>query len=196
MTIATYLELADRIRTLPARAGATRVIAVDGPAGSGKSAFAAKVAAALEAPMVHLDDLCPGWEGMRRAAPRLVQWVLQPLATGTPARYRRYDWERDRDAEWHEVPERPILIVEGVTSGSKAVSPYLSFLIWVTAPREVRLARGIARDGEAYRSRWEAWSLEEDESFSTDATRERADLRVDGSPTLPHDPEREFVVIR
>jgi uridine kinase len=195
MSIETYLDLAARIRTLPARAGGTRVIAVDGPAGAGKTAFAARLAAALGAPTVHLDDICPGWSGLRDAAPRLVEWVLAPLVAGAGGRYHKYDWDRDRYAEWHEVPAAPILIVEGVTSGSKAITPYLTFLIWVSAPAAVRIARGIERDG-GYRSRWEAWSREEEKVFAADETRERADLCIDGAPALPHDPGREFVVIR
>jgi len=192
--IGTYLDLAARIRALPARAGATRVIAVDGPAGSGKTAFGARLAAASGAPTVHLDDICPGWTGLRHAAPRLVEWVLAPLAAGGVGRYRRYDWDGDTYAEWHEVPRGPQLIVEGVTGGSKPVAPYLSFVVWVTAPAHVRIARGIERDGESYRSRWEAWCEEEEKVFSADGTRERADLCIDGAPTLPHDPQREFVV--
>lgn len=196
MTVETYLDLAARLRLLPARAGTTRVIAVDGPAGSGKTAFAARLAAALEAPTIHLDDICPGWSGLGEAAPRLVEWVLAPIASGAGGRFRRYDWERDRYAEWHEVPEAPTLIVEGVTSGSKMVAPYLAFLIWVTAPKGVRIARGIERDGESSRARWEAWSQEEEKLFSADRTRERADLCVNGAPVVMHDPGREFVVIR
>lgn len=62
--IAGIHELADRVRAAPARAGGTRVVAVDGPAGSGKSTFAARLSAALGAPVVHLDDLIPGWTGL------------------------------------------------------------------------------------------------------------------------------------
>lgn len=196
MGIETYLDLATRIRTLPPRAGTTRVIAVDGPAGSGKTAFAARLALAVDGPTIHLDDICPGWSGLVQAAPRLVEWVLAPLAEGTGGRYRRYDWERNRYAEWHEVPEAPVLIVEGVTSGSKILTPYLAFLIWVSAPPDLRMARGIERDGGSHRARWEAWSREEDEFFSADGTRERAALCIDGAPNVPHDAEREFVTIR
>lgn len=196
MSVRTYLDLAGRILALPPRAGATRVVAVDGPAGSGKTVFAARLAAALAAPTLHLDDICPGWSGLSDAAPRLVEWVLAPIAAGSRGRYRRYDWNAGTYDEWLDVPEAPVLLVEGVTSGSTTVAPYLTFLVWVTAPLRVRVQRGIERDGESYRSRWEAWSREEEMAFNADETPERADLRIDGAPEMPHDREREFVVLR
>ena len=193
MSIARFADLATLIRTLPPRAGSTRVVAVDGPAGSGKSVFARRLAAALSAPAVQLDDLCPGWDGLPEACARLVEWVLRPLSAGERASYRRYDWEQSRYGGSHELPDVPILVVEGVTSGSRDAAPYLSFLVWVTAPADTRMSRGIRRDGEESRSRWEKWARQEEFIFATEGTRGRAELHVDGAPTLVHDPEREFV---
>lgn len=176
-------ESVERIRAAPARAGGTRVVAVDGPAGSGKTTFAARLSAALDAPVVHLDDLIPGWTGLDQAAARLLEWILAPLAAGEPARYRRFDWDRGEYAEWHDVSAPPVLIVEGVASGSLAAAPYTSLLIWVEAPAEVRMTRGVRRDGEANRPRWEQWSTEEARLFQAERTRERADVRVSATPS-------------
>jgi hypothetical protein len=63
-------------------------------------------------------------------------------------------------------------------------------LLWVEAPRDVRFARGIERDGEAYRPLWERWALQEDALFAVERTRERADFRVDGAPVAGYDPTR------
>ena len=191
--LTTYAALADRIQALPPRAGSARVVAVDGPAGSGKTEFARRLASALGAPVVHLDDLCPGWSGLAKASARLVEWILAPLAAGRSARYRRYDWERERYAEWHYVPSAPVVVIDGVTSGSRAVAAYLSLLVWVDAPLAVRMVRGIERDREASRGRWERWVEQEAAIFWTEGTQERADLKVDGAPTDAHNPERAFV---
>jgi hypothetical protein len=162
----------------PPRAGTTRVVAVDGPSGGGKTTLAARLAVALGgAPVMHMDDIYPGWGGLAEAVPNLVAWVLSPLAAGGAARYRRYDWDADRYAEEHEVPAADALVVEGVASGSLACAPFLSALVWVEAPWGVRFARGIARDGEAYRPHWERWAAQEDSHFAADGTRERADVR-------------------
>ena len=52
--------------------------------------------------------------------------------------------------------------------------------VWVEAPPQVRLARGLARDGEAERPHWERWMRDEAEHFARERTAERADVRLDG----------------
>lgn len=166
------------VRERRARAGATRVVALDGPSGSGKSTLAEELSPALDgAPVVHMDDIYPGWDGLEDAVPRLLEWVVEPLVTGGQARYRRYDWDRGRYAEWHVVPPSPVLVVEGVGSGARAAGPYLAALVWVDAPRDLRLERGIRRDGEAFRPHWERWAAQEDAHFAAEGTRARADVR-------------------
>jgi uridine kinase len=164
------------------------VVAVDGPSGSGKTTLATALAHALAtdgipAPVLRLDDVYPGWDGLDDAVPRLLEWVLEPLAAGRPARYRRFDWPSGEYAEWHDVPTAgaAALVVEGVSSGARACAPYLSLLLWVEAPRDVRFARGVERDGEAYRPHWERWARQEDAHFAREHTRERADEILSGT---------------
>jgi uridine kinase len=164
-------------------AGGTRVIAVDGPSGSGKTSLAAELSDVLGgSPVVHMDDLYPGWDGLADAVPRLLEWVLEPLSRGGVARYRRYDWGVGQYAEWHDVPTGDVLVVEGVACGALACAPYLSLLVWVDAPRDVRFARGMQRDGGAYRPHWERWSVQEERHFRVNRTRQRADVVLSTAP--------------
>jgi uridine kinase len=184
--VSTPEALADLVRAAPPRAGGTRVVAVDGPSGSGKTTLAAALAAALgDAPVVHLDDIYPGWDGLDDAVPRLLEWVLEPLAAGRQPRYRRFDWPRHEYAEWHDVPAAgaAALVVEGVSSGARACAPYLSLLVWVEAPRDLRFARGMERDGEGYRPHWERWARQEDAHFAREDTRARAGVNLSGAGT-------------
>lgn len=172
-------QVAGLVRSRAPSAGSTLVMAVDGPSGSGKTTLAAAVSEALGGvPVVHMDDVYPGWDGLEDAVPRLLEWVLEPLAAGLPARYRRYDWDRNEYAEWHDVPASPVVVVEGVASGARACSRYLSVLVWVDATRHVRFSRGIARDGEGFRPHWERWAVQEDRHFAIEGTRGRADVHV------------------
>lgn len=195
MLVASYADLARVIRDRPARASATRVVGVDGPAGSGKSVFAERLGAALSATIVCLDDLTPAWSGPDKEAAILVEHVLRPLALGGDARYQRFDWVRNEYAEWRGVPPEPTLLVEGVGSGSRIVRPYLSMLIWVEAPTALRLTRGLERDGDVYRPQWDRWREREDRLFEVERTRECAEIRVDGAPTIANDPELEYVTL-
>lgn len=191
----TFPGLARRIHASEPSAGRTSVVAVDGPSGSGKTTFATRLSAHLKCPTVHMDDLYPGWYGLADSAARLVEWVLEPLSEGRPARYRRFDWDAGEYAEWNTVPASGSLIVEGVGSGALAAAGHLSFLVWVEAPRGLRMERGIERDGEAFRPHWKRWAAQEARMFRESRTRERADLLVDGAPEHPQDPVNEFITL-
>lgn len=161
------------------RAGRTRLVAVDGPSGAGKTTFAARLSDALGgAPVVHMDDIYPGWDGLADAVPHAVAWVAEPLRRDEAARYRRFDWDRQVYAEWHTVPPAPVVVLEGVGSAARPLSAALTVTVWVDAPEPVRMARGIARDGEAYRPHWERWARQERAHFAVDGTRRRADVVV------------------
>jgi uridine kinase len=179
--------LADRLRAAPARLGAVRLVCVDGPAGSGKTTFAGRLAAALGAgtgsgtQTVHMDDLYAGWT-LTGAAARLAAGVLRPLAEGAPGAYHRYDWSADRFAsEPTPVPVPHVLLVEGCGSCPAELDPWTTLRIWIEAPAEVRLARGLARDGAEHEPHWRAWQRREAAWFAADRTRQRAEVVLDGT---------------
>jgi hypothetical protein len=191
-----YAELAESVLGGEARLGPVRVVAVDGPAGSGKTTFAGRLAEALSAAgagvsVLHTDDLLDGWGDVVAFWPRLERWVLGPLRRGEPAWYRRYDWVAERfSSDW-----RPVGVPEGVSSARAAIRGELTRSVFVRARRASRLARGLARDGEALRAHWLRWMADEDAHFAADGTREHADLLVDGEPEIPHDTATEYVRI-
>jgi uridine kinase len=164
--------------------GNGRLVAVDGPAGSGKTTLADAVAALAGAPVVHLDDLLPGWRGLPRLGEELVP-LLDALAADRLGHYRRFDWLADRFAEAHPVAPGPLLVIEGVGAGNRAWSPYVTVLVWVEVPADLRLERGMRRDGEHMRDHWLRWRDDEDALFATEDTRRRADVLVDGTGTSP-----------
>jgi uridine kinase len=189
-------DVARRVLAAPSSCGTSRLVCVDGPSGSGKTSLAERLGAALgDPPLVHMDDLYPGWDGLADAVPLLHDRIIAPLAAGAPARYRRYDWDLGAYAEERDLGVPPLLLVEGVASGSRAVARYATLLVWVEAPRAERFRRGIERDGETYRPHWEHWARQEEAHFAVEGTRARADLRVDGAPSAPHDGEGGLVLL-
>lgn len=155
----------------PPTLGAGRLVCVDGPSGSGKTTLAD----ALGASVVRMDEMIEGWSGLRTVDAQL-EGLLRPLAAGSPGSYRRYDWHRGEYAETVTVPPAPLLVLEGVGSGSLVVADLVTVLVWIEAEREVRMARGLERDGEAFAPYWKAWADEETDHFARHGTRERADL--------------------
>lgn len=160
--------------------GSGRLVCVDGPAGSGKTTLAAELARlAPEARVVHLDDLYEGWSGLPRVPDQLAA-LLGPLGGDHPARYRRYDWHAARLGEWVEVLPGPLLVLEGVGAGTAPVE-LVTVLVWVSAPDDLRLRRGLARDGADQRGHWERWMRDEARHFACWRTEDHADLHLDGS---------------
>lgn len=155
------------------------LLGVDGPSGSGKTTWARAFAKAAGAPLVHCDDFV-SWNDFAGWWPRFEDEVLAPLLEGRDATYRVRDWDGDELGSslngLKTTPAAPLVVVEGVTCTRRG-SP-VSYAVWVEAPYDVRLARGIERDGESHRDLWLRWMEEEAAFFAADATRERADLVV------------------
>lgn len=180
----TVSAIADAVRHRPPLLGSTRLVCVDGPAGSGKTTVTGALAALTGAEVVHMDDLYAGWT-LTGGRARLAAAVLRPLACGEPGAYRPYDWPRGRFAdEVIGVAVTEVLVVEGCGSCAPGFDPWTTLRIWVEAPRTLRLERGLARDGADFEPQWQSWQAMEDALFAREHTRERADLHVDGTAQL------------
>jgi pimeloyl-ACP methyl ester carboxylesterase/RimJ/RimL family protein N-acetyltransferase/uridine kinase len=171
-----------------------RVVAIDGRGGSGKSTLARQLAEGWsKAVVVEMDDFYrrsaerverPAVPGANWDCERLVTEVLGPHTAGRAGRYQRYDWDNDRLAEWLDVPADAIVVVEGVCSTSEPLRRYVDYAIWVDCPHDVRLKRGLERDGEGMRAEWvEEWMPAEDRYAAAEEPDVRADLVLDGSGT-------------
>ncbi|CAL9387776.1 hypothetical protein SUDANB108_01196 [Streptomyces sp. enrichment culture] len=170
--------LASRIRRLRPSCGPVRLVGVDGHAGSGKTTFARELAAALDdAPVLRLDDIAShdalfDWTG------RLLEQVIEPLSRGRTARYLPYDWRARRFGPARALPPAPVVLLEGVGAGRRALRPHLALLLWMDLPREEAWARGRSRDGEEQREFWDGWVPAERRHLAADPSRPFADLLV------------------
>lgn len=156
-------------------------IGIDGFGAAGKSTLADAIAAAVPGvAVVRVDDL---------SAPALDEWdwargrrqVFDPLLSGRPARYQRWDWDADRGGEWIDVPAGAVVVLEGVSSTRDELAVPWALRIWVEAPPALRLERAEQRDGAAMLPTWLArWMPSEQRYAAAQDPRGRADLIVRG----------------
>jgi uridine kinase len=153
------------------------LVGIGGRGAAGKSTLARRF---VGAQIVSTDEF---WDGAEFELSRLEREVLEPLSQGEIARYSAFDWERQRPYdEPREVRPEGVVVIEGVCALHRMFRDAYDLRIWVEAPREVRLARGVARDGEGARSTWEErWMPQEDRYVERDDPVSAADLVVDGA---------------
>lgn len=171
----------ERTRSRPPTLGPGRLICVDGPAGAGKTTLSAAIElAAADAHVVHCDELLQGWRGLPGLG-ATVEKLLRPLAEGQESAWTRWAWDRDEWAESHPVPPGGLLVLEGTGCWAPSYADLVGTLVWVEAPRDLRLARGMERDGEHMREHWLTWLDDEEQLHTRLGTRAHADLVVDGT---------------
>jgi uridine kinase len=190
-TVVRYDALVRGLMRLP---GPVRLVGVDGCGGAGKTTFADRLSRAADnCPVVHTDDFA-SYDEPLDWSPRLLRDVVEPLSNGRPATFHRYDWvARDFEQATTTVLPQPLVVIEGVGATRSAWADRLAIRVWVDTPRELRLQRGLDRDGADMAEFWQWWMAAEDLYVRADGPIERADLVVDGTPSVPHDADVEYV---
>lgn len=173
------------------------IILIDGPSGAGKSALAERTAHAWGAQgipvvVVHMDDIYPGWHGLRAGADHARDHILAPYSRGEAAAWRGWDWNADAPAEWTRIPPNRTLILEGCGALARGSDVYADLRVWLDADDVIRKERAIARDGELFARWWEVWQSQYEQYVAEDDPRSRSDMILDGTASgsdrviLPH----------
>jgi uridine kinase len=166
-----------------------RMIAIDGPAGAGKSTLAKRIKSnlqeqsGLKTAIVHMDDLYDGWENALtvQLTKTLINQILVPVSLAKNFSYRKYNWLSGSFGDFSEEDSPEILILEGVGSGQKATRRYLDQLIWIDIDAETGLQRVLQRDGDYLENEMRVWQMREISHFSKENTRDSATIRINGS---------------
>lgn len=166
-----------------------RMIAIDGPAGAGKSTLAKRIKSnlqeqsGLKTAIVHMDDLYDGWENALtdQLTKTLINQILVPVSLAKNFSYRKYNWLSGSFGDFSEEDSPEILILEGVGSGQKATRRYLDQLIWIDIDAETGLQRVLQRDGDYLENEMRVWQMRESSHFSKENTRDSATIRINGS---------------
>jgi len=161
-----YRRILELVDACPAR-GATKLVAIDGRGGSGKSSLAAQLMSIDHSlkllPVDHFPcrsdeyPLHPTGVQTRVSEARLLKALL-PLIENDAGAYRRSWWHIDRVGPLTRVEPGGTVLVEGCYSLLPSLRSLYDFSIWVECEYEQALAQAVARDekvGESDRVRWE-----------------------------------------
>ena len=158
------------------------LVGIDGLGGAGKSTVANSIKESFPiTTIVEMDDFYVP-ELARADWDRVYEQVIAPLKNTSVGSYRRFDWDTKKLAEWRRVKPKGIVIIEGVYALCEKLRGAYDYKVWVEAPYEVRLQRGLERDGEEARSQWvNEWMPKEREYEDSEKPHESADLIIDGT---------------
>ena len=177
-------DLAALVADAAPRCGSTRLVCIDGPAGSGKTTLAEALSQELGgAPVVHMDDLYEGWAqslGDPLAA-RVEAWLLVGWEVGSAGHAPEVRLDPRALRRMGDGPGRPGRDPRGVRQRVRADPGAVQ-------PR--RLGGGAGRaagssaewsaTGRRLAPQWREWQAHEQAHFATDGTRAAADVIVDG----------------
>ncbi len=171
------------------------IIAVDGPAGSGKTTFANALGKHLaNSQVVNLDQIYNGWEDALTAslAKNLLNWLIEPFQKDEEISHPIFDWHKNQYSEARLLGKPNYLVIEGVGAGNKDVLALLDYLVWIEADLNIGLNRVKSRDGEKVAENMPRWREAEAKWFLAHQTKESANLHVDGNPPVVIDQSKEF----
>jgi len=160
------LESLIKALTTTPQKGLTKLIAIDGRGGSGKSSLAKKLSALHpEIKILSVDSFpCSSTEypfhssgtQTRVDLKRLREEVLLPLFKGITAHYTETPWWSGQSpGPKRAVKSGGLVIVEGCYSLHRELRDLYDLKIWIDCPADQALRNAIKRDAEEMREVWE-----------------------------------------
>lgn len=167
MPVVAWAEAAGVVAALARRAagGGVAVVGITGRVGSGKSALAGRLGAAI----LSTDDYLPDYQAVpyhERDEPHHLDWgrLLSDIAvlrSGRSARVPVWSFQSHRREGEREVSSGPVVVCEGIHALHQRVRGVLHVGVVVQAPADVRWARWehLERTGER------GWGVERARAF-------------------------------
>ena len=157
------------------------IIAIDGPAGAGKTTLASNIHLALypnyTSTVIHMDDLYNGWDkALSSELTEVLSYIAQAHIKSQPISLSKFNWADSTFSPAEAIDDAQLIILEGVGSGQSAIREYLSALIWIDIDESKGLSRVLERDGEGIRNQMQKWLMTQEQHFALEKTENAADF--------------------
>jgi uridine kinase len=157
--------------------------AIDGPAGAGKTTYAAQLEAELSVnatvKTIHMDDLYNGWDN---ALSNPLSEILDRISTahlaGRECVIKKFNWSTMEFDSEEIITPTDFLIIEGVGAAQQIVRESGAITYWLDIEPEIGLQRVLARDGAHIEVQMRQWQIDQDKHFARDETRENCEFKL------------------
>ncbi len=159
------------------------LLAIDGPAGAGKTTLAAKFAAQFSrfstVQLIHMDELYSGWDDA--LSDDLTQILKRILAAHKEKReftVQKFNWNSMIFDQRQVITPTDVLILEGVGAAQRIVRAAGATTYWLDVEPEIGLQRVLARDGGHLAKLMRQWQIDQAIHFRNDETRENCGYKI------------------
>ena len=157
--------------------------AIDGPAGAGKTTYAAQLEAELSVnatvKTIHMDDLYNGWDNaLSNALSEILDRISTAHLAGRECVIKKFNWSTMQFDSEEIITPTDVLIIEGVGAAQQIVRESGAITYWLDIEAEIGLQRVLARDGAHIEVQMRQWQIDQDKHFARDETRENCEFKL------------------
>jgi uridine kinase len=159
------------------------LLAIDGPAGAGKTTLAAKLEAEYSVHStvrtIHMDELYNGWDdALGQSLTDTLQAITTAYLAGVECTIKIFNWHLMKFDREEVITPSDYLILEGVGAAQKIVREAGAITYWLDIDAETGLKRVLARDGAHIEKEMRQWQIQQSIHFAKDQTRENSKFKV------------------
>ena len=198
MQITPLTNLVRDIKKSEIFCGASKLICIDGPAGSGKTTLAKNLQKQLENSfIIHMDEIYEGWKNSlnERLVSNINNWIISPMQNNEPIQYKKFDWHLNLRNEQVVIKDYKFIILEGVGAVSFGIRDKSALNIWIEGRQEILLKRVLERDGVQIKEEMLTWQIKEQEYFTKHDTKNHCDIWIDGNFEQEIDTASQLVLL-
>lgn len=159
------------------------LLAIDGPAGAGKTTLAAKLEAEFSVHStvrtIHMDDLYDGWDGaLGSALTQTLEEIISAHLSAKECTVKFFNWHLMKFDREEVITPTDYLILEGVGAAQAVVRKAGATTYWLDIDAETGLKRVLARDGAHIEKEMRQWQIQQSIHFDLDQTRENCEFKL------------------